>query len=69
MWRAGVMKCQIKCCQLVIDTQPCLLTCTMVSPRHSVTVRVVCIQSGSIRISHIFLNRAPLRLNLALHNQ
>ena len=27
--------------QLVIDTQPCLLTCTTVSQRHSVTVRVV----------------------------
>jgi len=31
--RAGVIKCQVKCCQLVIDTQPCLLTCTTVSPR------------------------------------
>ena len=69
MWRAGVIKCQVKCCQLVIDTQPCLLTCTTVSPRHSVTVRVVWIQSDGIRI----LGRAPhfseqglLRLNPAL---
>jgi len=26
---------KVKCCQLVIDTQPCLLTCTTFSPAHS----------------------------------
>jgi len=70
VWRAGVIKCQVKCCQLVIDTQPCLLTCTMVSSRHSVTVRVVWIQSGGIRIlgraPTFFSEQALLRLNPAL---
>jgi len=31
-WRHNVSS---QDCQLVIDTQPCLLTCTTVSPRHS----------------------------------
>jgi len=42
--------------EIIIRKRFCLLTCTTVSPRHSVTVRVVWIHSGGIRI----LGRAPI---------
>ena len=71
MWRAGVTKCQVKCCQLVIDTQPCLLTCTICRWRQH-WLCVSCEFSQAVgcsyreRPTHFFLNRALLRLNPAL---